>query len=506
MWLRCSRPNDYKAAQYELSTTSRPLPAKLETPCFLAYVKGFSIRLLVRLPKEQATSNVVPRPPAPPGSQAESEEEGEDDPKTKPNWHVIKSRLKEFGWSRTLFDWWKLEKPPLNPYPPRFKKVRSIQVNRKEKGLAVMKEIGIFTLTVPPHCPAWRKQPTIVRRFWRETFIEMCGLSTGLRVAQQDICQLFAYIKKNLPFVWQFARPPQVYVEPGKYGFAQMGFFARLFDIAAKIKRHGLKYLYPRSMFVRARQYCERAHQYAREKYPFVNFNLPVFFGHLLVDSLCNDLWFDDWDSQRRGRVTAENLRRVWCDFFDDDPTVCRLEDYCPRLTDELVHAPVEKHGPGFQKMHVQAVHDALYDVGEPWYNFPVVPRRSKVLINSPYPRYEKRQCDPIFLRIEYRRHLQDPNWIKYPNRKVIFPRRLQALRLSMPAIPLISTEEGELSEVILHCILKDRFFFQQKKWYVRVPVFLLEDDVWYFSSAWYNFDRYEMVIKLSDIMHPPGQ
>ena len=336
---------------------------------------------------------------------------------------------------------------------------------------------------------------------WRATFLDLAEVTDGFQYSQHDISRTFEYIQKNLPFVWQFGCAPHVFVESEKHDFAQMGFFARIFDVAVQVRRHGLDYLYTPKTFAQGREYCIRAYHYAREKYPFVPFNLPMFFGHVLVDALCEDLWYYDWDPKQGTRIGERSLLRVFSDFFGDDPFIQDLERYCPRLTDELVHAPVSEYDAGFQTIKLSAVHEELYEVGEPSYNWPTRERTSKVFRTAAYPRYEKHHCEPVFLRIEYRQHLQDPNWIKYPNQKVIFPRKLQVLRFPIPAIPLISTKEGELSEVILHCILKDRFFFQQKKWYIRVPVILLEYDVWYFNSSFYNFDREEMRMKLIDVM-----
>jgi hypothetical protein len=63
-----------------------------------------------------------------------------------------------------------------------------------------------------------------------------------------------------------------------------------------------------------------------------------------------------------------------------------------------------------------------------------------------------------------------------------------------------------ELYEMILGCILKDRFLFRQRKWYTAVPAFLREDDVWYFNSAFYDFGRKRMADGLRDVMRLPQE
>jgi hypothetical protein len=489
-----------------MSACRRSLPGKLEGPLFIAYVKGFDKRLLVTFPKEKEqqkspTTSNAPRPPR--GSEGESE--GEEavvekvDPKTVPNWTSIKERLERCGWKGSLLDWWKC-KEPRTRFPPRFRKTRRILIAPEERGLKVMQEIGVFTYLVPPHSKGWQSQPQVVRRFWRTIFLQFSDVYWCQDIPVEDFARLFAYQKTNLPFIYQQAKTDHPFVTTETVDRAQLGFFARLFDLALQVKRHGFGYLYSPRSYREAWQYTRRAFVYTREKYPFIKLSLLTFFAHVLIDELLERLWFNEWNRRTGGRLLDLNLERVWTDFLEEHPVVLGLECFCPHLAREIVHARGNGHG-GYQLISHSAVRDSLFERAIPWYNFPVYRRASQVFTLSQHPEYEKRHCDPEFLRIEHEKTVQDPNWIRYPKQKVIFPRRLQALRFPIPALPLIPEEQVELGEMILNCILKDRFFFRQPKWYVGVPIFLREDDGWYFNSSFYDFSRKTMRKNFIDTM-----
>jgi hypothetical protein len=503
MWLRCSRPNDYKNGHYEISSRKTAIPHKIELPCFLAYVTGTSQKVLLNFPKQKqkkvVTNKNVLRPPK--GSQGESEGEEEILPKKKPNWSEIKIRLRKLGWHTQLLQWWCIKKAA-NPFPPRFKKRKILKISDNETGLEVMRSIGVFTLTMAPHCEDWDKQVPLIRRFWREVFLFFAGIHKKVHISSYEKTILVGYFKDNLPFIWQEVRKAYPFVELHTFPLAQRGFFARLFDIALEVRRHGMAHLYAPSTFRLVHDYTSRAYAYTREKYPFLKLNWKSFLGHVLVDAVCEHIWFEAWTLKHTRRVSDITLQRVWMDFFDNNAFILALERYCPRLTNEIVHATAIAPGRGFQKLNMWAVRDELYNLGEQWYNFPTVRKYSKVFTKPDYPRYEKRHCDPTFLRIEHAPHLLDTNWIRYPNQKIIFPRKLQVLRFSMPAVPLIHEKHVELWELILGCILKDRFFFQLRQRYKAMAIFIREDDGWYFNSSFYNFDRKEMLMKLADTMN----
>jgi hypothetical protein len=499
MWLRCSRPNDYKTGHYELSSARTAIPKKIDLPCFIVYVTGTRQKLLVSFPKENTSKpknkNAL-RPPK--GSQGASESEEELNP---PNWLQTKQRLRKLGWHSQLLEWWNIKEQPSRLFPPKFKKKRILKIAGNEKGLKVMREIGVFTITVPPQSEPWNKQSSLIRRFWRELFLFFTGTTKKLQLPEFDISRLLDYLKDNMPFIWQPSRKVHQFVDSLVIELAQPGFLARLFDIALEVRRQGWPHLYATSTFRKVRDYVGRADAYTREKYPFLKLKPKAILTHVLVDEVCEHIWFEEWTLKHTRRVSDVTLQRVWMDFFEERPFILALERYCPRLTNEIVHAPVIPRGRGFQKLNMWAVRDEIYNIGEPWYNFPTMRQYSPVFTTPEYPRYEKRHCDPTFLRIPHAPHLLDTNWIRYPNQKVIFPRQLQVLRFSMPAVPLIPEREVELSELILGCILKDRFFFQLRQRYKNMAIFIREDDGWYFNSSFYNFDRKEMLMKLADTM-----
>jgi hypothetical protein len=416
------------------------------------------------------------------------------------NWREVRTRLFKSGWEGTRFTWWKLESPTVR-YPPRFKKARKLIIEDHERGLHVMREIGIFTLTVPPQTDPWPRLPSVIRAYWRSMFLYIAGLTRSLRVSPQETSRMFQYLKASMPFIWQVSRKPRTFVRAEKFPPCQPGFFARMFDAASEVRRHGLDYLYSVSGFRQALEFSNRAYNYAREKYPWLTFSRSAFFAHVLVDCLCEHLWFREWKPKDRRKIYDLSLQRVFMDFFDRDPIAKAYERYCTRITHEIVHAPILRGTKCHQKINLWRVEDALYEQAEPWYNFPTMRRHSRVFTTTEYPRYEKLHCDPTFLRLDRDRTILDPNWVKYPNQRMLFPRILQVLRFSIPAIPVIPAIQGELYQLILGCMMKDRFFFHQRRWYVAVPVFLREDDVWYMNSSFYDFGRAKMAAALRDIM-----
>jgi len=482
MWIKCPSPENLGEQRFVYSDTAQKLcllPG--EDTIFLGYAKGSHAVLQFR--KKQLN-----RPIAPKGS--EGEEEQEDCTPTL-NWNEVQKKLKKSGWTQGPLEWWKCTKSTTRP--PKFVRRKGFCVKAGESGLEALDRMGVFTFTIPAHTTPWEKQSTLVRRYWRCLFIYLSGLAPGVHFPRYDISRAFDYICESVPKMWQPARKPHVFVPCMRFAPCQMGFFARLFNLAVKLQREGLRSIYSPDQFRLCRDYSQRAAQYVREKYPFVRVSGMIFLTETIADRICEELWFSKDLTDTPLMFEDFNLTRVFLDHADASMTVYLLENYMPSIRYELMS--VRQDGP--RKTDANDVHAELASVGFRWHHYSTVKKRSKVFSGRSRPLLPLVSSDPAFREVagENWKGIFDVNWIRYPHEAtVVVPWRLQVLRLSIPALPMVSAEWPKLMELMLTCALDDNFLFAQRDWYRSTPIFVKERKKWYFNASFYDCTRHRMV------------
>jgi len=460
MWIKCTELPSLEGERFLVSKKSCILPGET---VFFGYPRGCVAVV------QFAIQHKGPRPPK--GSYEEQD--------TLRSWTEAKQKLTKYGWNQKEIQWWKstIARPKA---PPRFIR-KKFSVGAEETGKEALARIGVFTYNIPEHTEHWSKQSTLVRRYWRSLFLMLAGLTSELLMPSYDVSRAFDYIRNSVPGLWQSCRKPCLGVPCKEFSDCQMGFFARLFETALRIRRQGLSAVYPADEYELCRAYSKVATDYVKEKYPFIPMKHSLFAAETIADRICEDLWF----GSDVGELLFEefNLARVFLDYADCNPIVYLLEEYTPDTYNELL--------PKRRKFNALDLRAELMHCGYQWSMIDCERKKSKVFGGRVVSHMLVPCCEPEFLKEA--EDMLDVNWIRWP-KEVIVPRRLQVLRLSIPALPLVPKNRPSLSELMLSCALDDSFLFSMPQWYEQTSVVHRVLKKWYFNASFYDCKRRRMI------------